>query len=123
MRNLKLWKHIMAIACLAALAISVVGCGSDETGKDSKDKSQYETQDLDEFVYVPEIIDLELEEGTYLGDAKILGNYLYYDAHEWDETTGISTTYLCKHDMSTGEIVKTPMIFDAGEGMDAYMGR
>ena len=123
MRNLKLWKNIMAIACMAAVTISMVGCGSDETGKDSKDNNQKEAQELEGFVYVPEIIDLELEEGTYLGDAKIIGNYLYYDAHEWDETTGVSATYLCKHDMSTGEIIKTPMTFDAGEGMEAYMGR
>ena len=123
MRNLKLWKNIMAIACMTALTISMVGCGSDEAGKDSKDKNQKEAQELEGFVYVPEIMDLELEEGTYLGEARIMDNYLYYDTYEWDESTGESTTYLCKHDMSTNEIMKTPMIFDAGEDMEAYMGR
>ena len=123
MKNLKLWRRIMAIACVTALSMSMVGCGSDETTKDAKEPSQSETQELDGFVYVPEIIDLELEEGTYLGDASIRGDFLYYDAHEWDETTGVSTTYLCKHNMTTGEITKTPMTLDAGESMNAYMGR
>ena len=123
MKNLKLWKRIIAITCLTVLSMSMVGCGLDNTTKDSKDPAQSEEQELDGFVYVPEIIDLELEEGTYLGDAKIIGDFLYYDSHEWDETSGVSTAYLCRHDMTTGEIQKTPMIFDAGEGMNAYMGR
>ncbi len=123
MKNLKLWKRIMAIACVTALSMTAYGCGSDETTKDSKDPARNEAQELEGFVYVPEIIELELEEGTYLGDARIQGRSLYYDSHEWDETTGESFTYLCRHDMSTGEIIKTPMTFDAGENMDAYMGR
>ncbi len=125
MKKMNLWKRMLAIACVTALSLSIAGCGSNETTNDSNEPSgaASETEVLDGYVYVPEIIELELEEGTYLGDAKIVGNELYYDSYEWDETTGVSTTSLVRHNLSTGEIIKTPMAFDAGEGMDAYMSR
>ncbi len=121
MKNLKLWKRIMAIACVTALSMSVVGCGADETTKESKETSESEA--ADEFVYVPEMIELKLEEGTYLGDAKIVGDYLYYESNEWDEETGVVTSYMCKSDLTTGEMTRTPVIFEPEEEMNSYMGR
>jgi len=123
MKNLKLWKRMIAIACVTALSLTAYGCGSAEITEDSNDPAQNEVQGQEGFVYVPEIIELELEEGTYLGDARIQGEYLYYDSHEWDEASGESFTYLCRYNMNTGEVTKTPMTFDAGENMDSYMGR
>ena len=63
MKNLKVWNRIMAIACVTALSMTAYGCGSDETTKDSNNPAQNEAQEPEGFVYVPEIIDLELEEG------------------------------------------------------------
>lgn len=122
MKKLSIWKRLFTLACVGTMVLSLAGCGSDETAKNPSGSTK-ESQEEDEYVYVPEIITLELEEGTYLGDAQILGEELIYDSYEWNEETGEGYSILCRHNMNTGEVTRMSMSLETEENMDAYMNR
>lgn len=123
MRNMYFRKCAAAVVCTAVLVISMTACGANGKTNEKKDASGKEAEQLSEYVYVSEIMELDLKDGTYLGDAKIVGNNLYYDTYVYDEITGVGTSCVIRHNMDTNTAETLPVVMDAGEGYDAYLNR
>lgn len=74
-----------ALAMLTA-AMALTACGSSE---------QATANALPEYVYVPEYIEMESENGQFW-NAQIADDAVYYQEYSWDEETMTSTTNICK---------------------------
>jgi len=116
MRKMYFRKGIAAIVCTVLGVLSLSACGKSGETDDKKEV-------LSEYVYVSEILELDLQEGTYLGDAKIVGNQLYYDTYVYDAATGTGSSCIICHDMETNTPENVSVSFVAEEGYDAYLNR
>ena len=100
-------KHTGRMAVLTAgLMITAglaAGCGK---------SGEAETTAQKEFVYVPEFMTLENENG-YVDQFNVIGDTIYYISNTYDETSQISTSYLCSLKAGEKDAVRTAL--DLGE--------
>ncbi len=103
-------KRLLAGAMAAVTAFSLSACG--DGGKQDKEGVG---QEVREFTYVPEYISLEDSENIRLYSAKLLGDSLYYDNTEYDESTSYSTRYINQYSLTEGKVVNSVKVGE-GEG-------
>ena len=109
-------KKRIAMAIAVVTAITLTACGSKET-------TASQTDELNEYVYVPEFHILDIEEEGNINNLKIYGDNLYYNFFSYDENAQemINEFVRCPlEDLGNSEILNLNK--DVPEGSTAGMG-
>lgn len=91
------YKRFLAFIMAAALALSMAGCGGQE-----------EEQQQDQYVYVPQFIDLSSGEED-ISSVQLRGEDMYYRSYYWNEETEESGYKFYCRNLTTGETVELPL--------------
>ena len=95
------WRRRGAAAALLAAAVLAAGCG----------KQQGATTAQKEFVYVPEYVKLDMEDG--IDQMKVVGDTIYFVSGHWDDATSTYQRYIGK--LEAGERTPEKVVLDIGE--------
>ena len=95
------WRRRGAVAALLAAAVLAAGCG----------KQQGATTAQKEFVYVPEYVKLDMEDG--IDQMKVVGDTIYFVSGHWDDATSTYQRYIGK--LEAGERTPEKVVLDIGE--------
>lgn len=91
------YKRFLAFIMAAALTLSMAGCGGQE-----------EEQQQDQYVYVPQFIDLSSGEED-ISSVQLRGEDMYYRSYYWNEETEESGYKFYCRNLTTGETVELPL--------------
>lgn len=92
-----IYKKFLTFIMAAVLALSMAGCGGQE-----------EEQQQDQYVYVPQFIDLSSGEED-ISSVQLRGEDMYYRSYYWnEETEERGYKFYCRN-LTTGETVELPM--------------
>lgn len=87
-------KRILSSLLAGTMLFSLTACGQGGTEQSSEPAKEY--------VYVPEYIELNGEEGQYYSNIQVVGNNLVYSYYEYDEETQTGGEHICKVDIEAG---------------------
>ena len=93
-------RRFLALALAAATAFSLAACGNSSGGETQKK----------EWAWVPEFVTIEEENVSYY-DMQLVGDALYYQSYDYDESTQTSSQSVCKYSLADGSVTKTPISY------------
>lgn len=116
--------RLTALVLAAAVAMTACGNADADSAGDSAASVGSEKNEVKEWVYVPEFVELEDESVSYYG-IQLLGDALYYESYDYDEETGKSSQSICKYSLTDKSVSKINIpLADSEMGEDgSYSGQ
>ncbi len=105
-------KKILSSILCAIMALSCVACG--------KQESVTEVDSGKDYVYVPQYITLNEDEGSYYSDLMLKGNSLYYSNYVVDEKTYSSQEFIFQHSLEDGSVKQLPISIPENSYISGY---
>lgn len=109
------YKRVIALLLSGAMTLGLAACGSKQETEESKDDEQKE------YVYVPEYIEFDNDEGVAWYNMKQVGSNMYYLNNSYDEETMMYTTTVCEYSLESGEVKELPVTFPETRSVNNFM--
>lgn len=107
-------KRILSSFLVGTMLFSLTACGQGGSVQTSEPAKEY--------VYVPEYIELNAEEGQYYSNIQVVGNNLVYSYYKYDEETMTGSEHICKMDIEAGgEAQEISLTLEEGQSTSQFI--
>ena len=105
-------KRVTALVLCAVMMLGLTACGKKEADSAVTEQENY--------VYVPEYMEMENSENANLYNLQVHGSNIYYMTYNYDEATGVSRNAICEYSLETGEVKELPFAFENERSAQSY---
>lgn len=107
-------EKVCSSSIAVVLSVTTVGCGK-------ATEQDYNTDINEQYVYVPEFIDLNFSEDSYQQNLTVIGEEIYYLEYEWNEVTQVSSTVLYHRILESQEASKINLTLEENESVIQFL--